>query len=232
MSAQHKSLKLKTAPATQVISTADMKTYLQVDDAVEDTEITEAIIASRLAVEAWLGRSLINTVWNYWLDGWPRDKKRENPPEGVYNLPIDHFDQQKTYIDLPMSPLVSVASITYYNTADTGAVFAATNYLVDIISDPGRVILNSSASWPSTLLRPGNGVDIEFTSGYGTATTDVPEAILLAVKQMTKFNYKVMVGAYEGGSETPAFESDKRDSGLTEFVEKLLRPYRVVRAFG
>ena len=179
--AAHKSLAINTEPATQIVSTSDMKTYLQVDDAVEDTEITEAIIASRLAIENYLGRSLINTVWNLWLDQWPRDRKRENPPEGVFNLPVDYFDSQKNFISLPMAPLVSVASITYYDTDDSGTVFASSNYLVDVASEPGRIVLNSGKTWPSILLRPGNGIDIQFTSGYGAATTDVPEAVLLAV---------------------------------------------------
>jgi uncharacterized phiE125 gp8 family phage protein len=224
----HRSLVLKTAPATQIVSTADMKTYLQVDDAVDDTEITEAIVASREAIENYTGRSLINTVWNLWLDSWPRDKKAENPPSGVYDLPINAFDRQLSYIELPRAPLVSVASIKYYDTADSVATFSSGSYLVDTNSVPSRVCLNYNTQWPTTLLRPCNGIDIEFTSGYGTATTDVPDSILLAVKQMTKFNYRVMTGGYEEG-ETLAFESDKNKSGLTDFVEKLLMPYRIVR---
>ena len=78
------------------------------------------------------------------------------------------------------------------------------------------------------MLRPHNAIDIEFTGGYGTATTDIPDAVLLAMKQMVKFNYRVMTGGYEEG-ETLAFESDKNKSGLTDFVEKLLMPYRISR---
>jgi uncharacterized phiE125 gp8 family phage protein len=225
---EHRSLVLNTAPATQIVSTADMKTYLQVDDATDDTEITEAIVASRQAIENYTGRSLINTVWNLWLDGWPRDKSAENPPEGVFNLPIDAFDKKLRFIKIPRAPLVSITSIKYYDTADAVATFSSGSYFVDTKSTPGRVCLNNGANWPTTLLRPCNGIDVKFTCGYGTATTDIPDAILLAVKQMVKFNYRVMTGGYEEG-ETLAFESDKNKSGLTDFVEKLLMPYRIVR---
>ena len=224
----HRSLVLKTAPATQIVSTADMKTYLQVDDATDDTEITEAIVASRQAIESYTGRSLINTVWNLWLDGWPRDKSAENPPEGVHNLPINSFDETLRYIVIPRPQLVSVASVKYYDTDDTVATFSSTKYFVDTKSEHGRVCLNDGENWPTVLLRPHNAIDIEFTGGYGTATTDIPDAVLLAMKQMVKFNYRVMTGGYEEG-ETLAFESDKNKSGLTDFVEKLLMPYRISR---
>jgi len=223
----HRSLKLKTEPATQIVSTADMKLYLQIDDATEDALIVEAIIASRQAIENYTGRSLINTVWNLWLDAWPSNGKGDIP-EGVFTLPINAFDNALNYIDIPRPPLVSVASITYYGADDVGVVFASSNYFVDTKSSPGRISLNDSGSWPTGLLRPMNGIDIEFTAGYGTATTNVPPAILLAMKQMTKFNYRVMSGGYEQG-ETPMFQSDQTKSGLTDFVEKLLMPYRLMR---
>ena len=224
----HRSLVLKTDAATQIVATSAMKTYLQVDDSTDDTEIAEAIVSSRLAVEHYLGRSLINTTWNLWLDEWPMDKRGGAPPEGVYNLPIDAFDNKLDHIVIPRPPLVSVTSVKYYDTADSVTTFASSKYLVDTKSTPGRVVLNHGESWPTTLLRPANGIDVEFVAGYGTATTDVPDAILLGVKQMVKFNYRVMTGAYEAG-ETAVFESDKNKAGLTDFVEKLLAPYRISR---
>jgi hypothetical protein len=223
----HRSLVLKTAPATQIVATSLMKTYLGVDDAADDVVIQEAIIASRQAIENYTGRSFINTVWNLWLDNWPRGKGGDYP-EGSFDLPINAFDDTKIFIDVPRPPLVSVASVTYYNTSNVSAVFSSASYFVDSKSTPGRIVLNSGSSWPSVLLRPANGIDIEFTAGYGTAVTDVPDAIILAHKQMTKFNYRVMTGAYEQG-ETPVFASDQNKTGLTDFVEKLLMPYRIAR---
>ena len=228
MGMNHRSLVLRTAPATQIVSTEDMKTYLQVDDDTENPDIRDAIISSRQAIENYTGRSFLNTVWNLWLDEWPRDRSREDTPDGVHNLPITHFDKALRHIVIPRPPLVSVASITYYDTSDTSATFASSKYFVDTKSTPGRVCLNFDENWPTTLLRPCNGIDIQFTGGYGTSGSDVPEAVLLAVKQMTKFNYRIMTGAYEEG-ETVAFESDKNKSGLTDFVEKLLMPYRIAR---
>lgn len=225
----HRSLKLNTEPATQIVSTADMKTYLQVDDSDDDTEIVEAIVAARKAIENYTGRSFINTVWNLWLDSWPIDQTAiRKMPEGVHQLPINHFDGYARVIEILRPPLVSVASITYYDTADSGTVFSSSKYLVDVASEPGRIILNDGDFWPSTLLRPGKAIDIQFTAGYGTDVTDIPQDIILAHKQMVKFFYRVMTGGYEQG-ETPMFQSDQNKSGLTDFVEKLLMPYRVTR---
>jgi uncharacterized phiE125 gp8 family phage protein len=56
---------------------------------------------------------------------------------------------------------------------------------VDTKSEPGRVSLAYSKSWPTTTLRPINGVCVEFEAGYGDAATDVPyrvkQAMLLLI---------------------------------------------------
>jgi len=227
----HRSLVLNTAPSTQIVSTALMKTYLQVDDDTENPDIRDAIISARLAIEAYLGRSLISTTWNLWLDAWPRDRSRENPPQGVFNLPIDAFDATLNYIELPRPPLGSVTHVKYYNTGDTVATFASSKYFVDTKSTPGRVVLNTDESWPTTLLRDANWIDVQFVAGYGTSETDVPESILLAVKQMTKKFYRDMTGLYEDQESTAYLaESDKAGkSGLPKGVEQLLMRYRIPR---
>ncbi|NIP96558.1 MAG: hypothetical protein GWO24_25240, partial [Akkermansiaceae bacterium] len=92
--------------------------------------------AARTLAEQVQGRALITQTWDLTLDGWPA----------------------KGYFELPRAPLQSITSIKYYDEDDTEATVDSGTYFVDIASEPGRVVLNSGESWPSTTLRPVNGV--------------------------------------------------------------------------
>ncbi len=129
---------------------------------VEDDLITALIKASRRYCEGYQNRAYITQTWELWLDGFPNTN----------------------YIDIPLPPLQSL-TINYYDVDDTEALFASSNYFVDTKTEPGRVVLSDGEVWPSTTLRPANGVKIEFIAGYGAAGSDVPEdvkqAMLLAL---------------------------------------------------
>ncbi len=60
-------------------------------------------------------------------------------------------------------------------------VTTATNYLTDINSDPGKVVLAYGINWPTETLYPMNPICIEYVCGYGTPD-DIPEIIKLGMK--------------------------------------------------
>jgi uncharacterized phiE125 gp8 family phage protein len=121
----------------------------------EDTLLTALITAAREYCEAYQNRALLTQTWYLWLDAWPSED----------------------FISLPLPPLASVTSVTYYDTDDTAATLSTADYFVDAISEPGRVVLNYSESWPSTTLRPANSVCVEFVCGYGAAASSVPAKV-------------------------------------------------------
>ena len=86
-------------------------------------------------------------------------------------------------------PLSSVTSIKYYDTDETVATFSSSNYIVDTHSEPGRIELQYSEVWPSTVLRPINGVEIIFVAGYGAASA-VPDVIKHAIKILIAHCYE------------------------------------------
>ncbi len=127
--------------------------------------ITGLIIAAREWAEAFQNRQYITATWYLWLDDWPAED----------------------FIKIPLPPLASITSITYYDTDDVAATFAATSYFVDSVSEPGRVCLNYGESWPSITLRPHNGICVEFVCGYGATAAAVPykvkQAMLLHISK-------------------------------------------------
>lgn len=125
----------------------------------EDTLLTALITTAREYCEAFQNRAYINQTWDLWLDAFPAED----------------------YIRIPLPPLVSVSSIKYYDTANTVATMTATDYFVDDKSEPGRVVLAYGKTWPTTTLRPANGVVVEFVAGYGAAAASVPKKVIQAM---------------------------------------------------
>jgi uncharacterized phiE125 gp8 family phage protein len=124
----------------------------------EDTLLTNLIKAAREYCEGFQNRAYITQTWDLLLDDWPSG---------------DH-------IDIPYPPLVSVASVKYYDTASTEATMDSGDYYVDTYAEPGRIVLGYGESWPSTTLRPANGVIVRFTAGYGAAAS-VPQKVKQAM---------------------------------------------------
>jgi len=64
----------------------------------------------------------------------------------------------------------SVASVKYYDTENVEHTMPATDYFVDVVSEPGRVSLGYSKLWPTETLRPANAVCVRFTAGFPSYT--------------------------------------------------------------
>lgn len=159
--------RLITAPETEPLSTADAKSHLNIAFSDDDSMIGVMVKAARAHIEEKLGRALITQTWQLWLDRWPEGDT----------------------VRLPRPRLQSVSSITYYDTDDDVTTFAATNYDVDTIAEPGRVVLKYAKTWPQTTLRPSKAVSIEYVAGYGDAASDVPDDIVAYLKLLVGTMY-------------------------------------------
>lgn len=142
----------QTDAATEPISTADMKAHLRVDHTSEDGYIDQLIQSARRYVEDIQNRSFIDTTWDLFLDDWPRGRS----------------------ILLPRAPLSSVTDVVSFDDDDTETAFAASNYIGDTQSTPGRVVLKDASQWPTLDLRAANAVRVRFVAGYGASAADVP----------------------------------------------------------
>ena len=83
-------------------------------------------------------------------------------------------------MELPLSPVQSVSSITIFEADGGGIEFDNGHYFADTISHPPRIVLHGTAPWP----KPGrraNGIEIAVTAGFGDAPSDVPEPIRQAL---------------------------------------------------
>jgi uncharacterized phiE125 gp8 family phage protein len=137
----------------------------------EDDDLTALIVTAREVCEDIQNRAFITQTWEYWMDEWP------------------YGDE----IRIPFPPLQSVTGVYYYDTDNTSATMTASDYFVDSKSQPGRVVLAYSKTWPTTTLRPANGVFVEFVAGYGDAASSVPHAVKRAML--------LLIGYWHGNRE-------------------------------
>lgn len=157
--------RLITASSALAVSLAAARDNAKVDVDVGgtsalDAQITQAIRTYTAKAEHITGRRFITQTWTLTLDCFP------------------------STITLPGSPLVSVDSVKYYDTAGVQQTLSESAYITDIASAPGRIV--PVITWPTIAARI-NAVEVTYKSGYGPDDTAVPDAakgyILAMVQQ-------------------------------------------------
>lgn len=139
-------------PTIEPVTLSEAKAQCRIDGEVDDALLNGKIQAAREYCEGLDWRAYLTQTIELWLTAWP------------------------SAIVLPRPPLQSVTSIKYYDVADVEATFAASNYFVDTVSAPGRVVLKDGKTWPSTVLRTYNAICVTYVAGW-TAAARVPQTI-------------------------------------------------------
>jgi len=186
---------MTTPPALEPVTVAEAKAHLRVDGDAEDILIGSLVLTSRLHIEAALGLALITQSWTLALDRWPRGN----------------------HIDLPMTPLQSVDDVRVVNGAGIVMIIPAESYLVDLASRPGRLVWNNTI--PPIPGLPANGIEIDFTAGFGATADSVPAPLKHAILMLTAHWYEHRDPDDIGTSaaQVPAAVSD------------LIQPFRTIR---
>ena len=152
----YRSLKVDTAATTPVFTTAQAKEFLKVDVSTDDDLIDNLILAATESCQIYTNQYFINTIVTQYSDTW----------NGFYKL--------------YKSPVSAITHVKYYDSDDSLQTLASSNYILDGTSKPARMGLAVDGTLP-TLSKRINAVDVTYTVGYGTASTDVPEGIRTAI---------------------------------------------------
>jgi uncharacterized phiE125 gp8 family phage protein len=120
-------------------------------------------------------------------------------------------------IELPLRPLQSIEEVRVFPAEGAPVVIDVGDYLADTVSVPPRLV-RTGVIWQ----QPGkaaNGIEIDFTAGYGAAAANVPaplrQALLLLIAHWYENREPIAVGAAEMVMPSP--------------VSDLIEPYRVKR---
>lgn len=177
-------LNVSTPTANPAVTTANAKAQLRVNHNADDTYIAALVAAATDVVEGYLNRAFVNRTYTLDLDGFPRDNE----------------------ILLERAPLVSVTSIAYIDSAEANQTLSTDSYEVDTKSTPGRIVLATDATWPSTYDKP-NTVTITFVAGMGADESSVDEKYQLMIKMLVANWYQnrepVVVGPGLQAIEVP-----------------------------
>ncbi len=182
------STQLKTEAVNLPLSLAELKASLGVDDSddTQDANLLGTLRACTTACERYTRRTFITTTWTMFKDRFPG--KALPWWDGVREMADTELTDLTESIEIPRPPLLTIVSIKAHKQDGSTTTVTASDYIVDTASEPGRVALKVSKTWPTDALRAINGVEVEFTAGYGLTGSDVPapirEAILLCVGEM------------------------------------------------
>ena len=160
-----------SAPATYPVSLAEVRQQLAIETQYWDPRLAGLVAAATAHIETLTGRALITRSYRGFLNWWPLDSRT---------------GAVKRYIALEKPPLISVTSLTTYDDSDNATVMSPSLYFVDTASTIGRSVLRRGVVWPMfpTALRVANGIQVDWTAGYGPNPGDVPEEIRLAILMM------------------------------------------------
>ena len=155
-------------PTIEPVTLAEARAHLRLDGTADDDLLTNLIRAARQEVEQATRVALLEQSWRLALDCWPRN--------GTALLKIH--------------PLREVLSVTLYGSEGEVSVLAPTNYQVDALSRPGRIHFDTAPP----ALRAMNGIEIDFSAGFGEAGAEVPDLLKRAMLLLVAHWYEFRTG--------------------------------------
>ena len=147
--------RLVTGPATEPLTYAEVKAFLRLNDDSEQTFVTTLITIARQIVEGQTWRPLISQSWALQFD------------KSELTLFISNINK---------APIISIDTVSYYDTDNVLQTLSPTLYETDIYGNPARFRLKSI---PSVYDRMG-ALIVNFVCGYTNAAA-VPQAIKQAM---------------------------------------------------
>jgi uncharacterized phiE125 gp8 family phage protein len=157
-------ISVTSAPVNPVVSTADMKTFLEVGYATDDTLIAAFVTTATKLIEEYLNRALISQTLKVFYKSY----------SGLVDLP-----------HAPIQSVTTVEQISYDNNSTTLTV--NNDYYVKGINDKyiefaGNTYLPAGHTVRDIL--NDYQLQVTYVAGYGDDSTDIPEPIIDAVKRV------------------------------------------------
>jgi uncharacterized phiE125 gp8 family phage protein len=193
-------LELVTAPTQQPITLIDAKQHLRVDFDFHDDDavILDCIAAATDYAEKVQGRQICTATWRMYLDCFPCE------------------------IGVPRSPLQSVSSIMYLDSAGDWQTLSSSLYVVDGVRLPGRIVPAYGQVWPVTRIGVPNVVKVTFVAGNAVADVSIStrRALLLLTTHFYESRDPVVGGSESGVPYTVplAVEALLQIDRIVEFV--------------
>lgn len=191
---------LVSGPTEEPITLEAAKLHLREDGSEQDALIQSLIVAVRRHAEEVTGRRLMTQDWKETLDRFP------------YCTSINRF----AAIRLGLSPVQSVVSIRYTDSAGVDTLLSTDVYALRADRQPPEVALKFGQTWPATRDEP-DAVRVTVRVGYGSEPSSVEDGIRTAMLIHLSAMYEQREGVITG--------TIVADNPL---VEQLYGPYKVL----
>jgi len=169
-------------PLAEPVTLAELKAHLRIETSDEDDLLESLIRVARAHLEAATGTALMSRGFRLLLDDWPRGD----------------------VIQLMRTPVQTIDAILVYDADGVAQDQDLTGLLLDATAKPARLLVREQPR-PS---QPINGIEIEFTAGFGAGTDVPPElkrAILVHAAHLYEFRAAV-TAEMQPASIPPGYE--------------------------
>jgi uncharacterized phiE125 gp8 family phage protein len=148
----------------------DFKVHLRVSGTAEDSLLARFLNVAARSLEDDTRRLLLTGTVKEYFDVWPWD--------------------YLVTVQLTRAPVVSVTSVTYYDTANVLQTWSSSDYMADTLSEPARIVMAEVPTLvsPNIDQRP-NCVAIEYECGYGSSVTNLPAESINAIMVKAAYLY-------------------------------------------
>lgn len=168
-----RSYKVITAAASNVLTTAEVKSHLKVDTTADDTLIDNLIIAATNSCQEYTNRFFITTEITQYGDNW-------SDVSELFKSPVQ----------------TTLFNVKYYDTAGVLQSLATTKYTLDNVSQPARLAPAPDESWPS-IIDGLNAIEVNYKVGVDNAAdvdNAIKQALLLTIGHWYQNREAVIVG--------------------------------------
>jgi hypothetical protein len=210
-------------PASEPVILHDAKLFCRVSNTEEDALISGLITAARIHPEGVTGRCLAQRQYVLVLDRF-HGRHHEHDFWPLAETLYFHHGHLRQEIKIPYAPLKSVDSIRYIASDGTAVTLNPdTDFIVDRISEPGRIFPPHGQRWPQAL-HVANSIEITFTAGYdpdpaadpdvhtvaGASNQQPDSRVVLAIPQTIRTAILMLVAGFYSNREPVAAGSVSR----------------------
>lgn len=157
-------------PVAFPVTLAECKADLRVQYTADDTLINSLIAAATDYMDVpngVIGKALIDQTWTLSV---PRADGRER-------------------IELPVTPVQSITSITYYDADNVQQTLAASDFYLYGDEDKAWIEAKPNINWPTAYDRL-DAITVTFVAGFGADSTAVPSSIRRAMRLLIAHWYE------------------------------------------
>jgi uncharacterized phiE125 gp8 family phage protein len=179
-------------PPAEPVPVDEAMAYLRQDDPTDEPLVRSLLKAARELIESTYDLTCISTTWQMTMDRFPRYSTSavwQYNSDAIWQqrLPVTQLSGQwypdRASIRVVRPPLVSVQSITFFDTNGLSQTVDPTIYNVDTTTPRGRIAPAFGQIWPIVQMRL-ESVVVTYVAGYGDDGSQVPEALRLAIKAL------------------------------------------------